>query len=216
MPQHPTYTLSTDPWWCWDPGDPISRPSYAMGQRTGSIGCRAIVALSVPSFPSHDAAIRATLNGAFPPMPDLTAHRPLRPAEVLDLRVAAKAPTYDPGAVPLAVQYNATTNAYELRMPNGPALTAHADIAVIGALLRAERFEPGFIRRVLDPAYLPGEAALDADAREQARRERDATDASTRARVREDQERARAALHASLGTRTAPPDLTLDDLIRDL
>lgn len=208
----PTYTLTSDPWWCWTPGVPLSRPSYANGRRVGSAGYNS----GCPTYRTHAEALAHLINGAPPAMPD--AHR-LTVAEVLDLRVAAKATSYDPGAptAAYAISFNASSHAYELRQghASGPIVTAHADIAVIGALVRAERFEPGFMRRVLDPAYMPDELALDVDARERSRRQRAANDAQSRARVREAQERA-AAERRLTPPQDAPDDLSISDLFRTL
>lgn len=210
----PFYTLSTDPWWCWTPGIPLSRPFYRLGVRVGLAGFRS----NLPVFPSHDLAIRASLSGAPLPMPLSALHRPLSTAEVMDLRVAAKSHVHDPAApvFAFAIYYNASSDMYDVRLSHsGAVLTSHGDIAVIGALLRGERFEPGFIRKVLSAEYVAEELTLDADARERSRRERAATSAHTRAQAREAEEKARAARRGSPATSEAPSDLSIDDLFDD-
>ncbi len=211
------YTLTSDPWWCWTPGVPLSRPCYVNGRRVGSAGyASGPWSTPPPTYRTHAEALAHIINGVPPPMPD--AHT-LTVAEVLDLRVAAKATSYDPGAptAAYAISYNASSHAYELRQghASGPIVTAHADIAVIGALVRAERFEPGFMRRVLDASYMPDELALDVDARERSRRMRAENDAQSRARVREAQERA-AAERRLTPPQDAPDDLSISDLFGTL
>lgn len=148
---------------------------------------------------------------------------PVRPAltvaAVLDLRVSARAPSHDTGnhgEARYAVGYNGTADTYELRAsPVAPVLCSHRDINVIGALLRGERFEPGFIARVLDAGYAPDEVALDADERERRRRTRVEADAQARARRRQEEDEARAR-RALMPTSDLPADATLDDLFRTL
>ncbi len=205
----PLYTLATDTW-----SPHLSLRCYLNGQPWGYAGH----ASHTPRYATHADAIRAVLEGTHP-MPALAHHRPLSAAEVMDLRVSARSPSYDSGgsgSARMAVGFNASSGEYELRAsPIGPCLASHADIAVIGALLRGERFEPGFITRALDPAYVADELALDADAREAARRRRAADAAQTRARAREAEDRA-AERRRLTPLHDAPDDLTAEDLFRDL
>jgi hypothetical protein len=101
-------------------------------------------------------------------------------------------------------------DSYEL-VQHGTVLTHHPDIAVIAALLRADRYEPGILARLLDPTDNPDTALLGSDARERQRR----TDAATRARARQEAEEAEAARlrrNVLLGSRPVPPDIDLTDL----
>lgn len=145
-------------------------------------------------------------------MPDLSpSHRPLTPGDIAILRSGRAAP-YDPGvshSTPTA-RYNAAGDTYEIVL--GTTVLCHSpDLPVVAALLRGERFEPGFIRRVLDPACPVDEAALtNADARESARRKRLAADAAAR-QAAADREEARR--EAARPKRSVPAALSLDDLL---
>lgn len=211
MPLH--YTLSTDPWLCLSSGVPLLRPCYSMGRMIGTIGCRHPRALH--PFPTHDAAIRATLDPSL--MSDLSHHAALSSADILDLRVSVRTRAPDIGAASASVpcvRFNSTLDGYELHA-GGNVLCWSRDLGIVAALLRGERFEPGFIRRVLDPAYLPGELSLNADAREEARRRRSAQDVQARERE-EATAQARLARNRVLTPKEAPEDLSIDDLLDTL
>jgi hypothetical protein len=188
-----------------------------MGRAIGTAGCAYLARLSIPSFPDHDTACRWSLAGAPPMRPDLTRHVPLSAADVMDLRVNARAHVHNANGYTHVLNYNATSNAYELRAGvTGPVITSHADVRVMAALLRGEAFEPGYVRKVLDPAYVADELGLDADAREMARRARAETEAQTRARAREAEDLARARRAVSTPLSDAPADLSVADLFRTL
>lgn len=218
MPHPPIpYTLSSDPWWCITPGVPISRPSYIMGQPYGLMGC--CVPFALFPFPNHDAAIRHSLQPDKHPMPNLAdaSRAVLSAAIIMDLRVSLRTRASDPaaeGAISPCVRYNATLDGYELHK-GGAVLCWTRDLNVVAALLRGERYEPGFIAKCLDPAYLATELALDADAREAERRRRAQMAEDARSRIAADQE-ARDRRNALTHQKDAPDDLTLDDLLDTL
>lgn len=204
------YRLATDHTWHLR-GQFALVPVYINGRRWASAGLRA--ALAIPVFASHSAAIRHLLEQ--PNVPALLARVGLTPADIMDLRLSVRALVADPtGATLIApcVRYNPAGDTYELHQ-QGNVLCAHPRGEVILALLRAERFEPGYIRRALDPQYTIEEAAQDADEAERARRKRAASDASTRAfqRAQEDAERARRR-----ATPAEPFTGSLDDLFDTL
>lgn len=217
------YFLATSPWFEYAVTERksyrhafLGRTVYRMGQRAGTAG--AYFAHRYPVFPTHESAIRATT--ARPPLMTAIVERPALDVEaVLELRASTRGHVYDPGhhgASRYAVSYNATADTFELRAsPVSPPLCAHRDIHTIGALLRGERFEPGYIAKVLDAQYAPDEIELDADAREQARRERARHDAEARARRQADEDEARRR-RSLLREQDAPADLTIDDLFGSL
>jgi len=91
-------------------------------------------------------------------------HYILTPADVADLRASVSGPTRAMGGfvrlpVPHIIYVPADDRFALLR--DGHLLASHRHIEVLGALLRTERQEPGFIARVLSPAEDP-ERALDA------------------------------------------------------
>lgn len=148
-------------------------------------------------------------------MPDLRAHVQLSTADVLDLRVSIRSRVPDIGAsssiVP-CVRYNSTLDGYELH-EGGNVLCWSASLEVVAALLRGERFEPGFIRKVLNPAQAPDELHLNADEREALSRARADIEAQRRARVRFLEDEARERRLRAGAPSEADPDLSLDDLL---
>lgn len=191
----------------------LTRPCYILGQPAGAIG------VAHPSarhpFPDHTAAIRFALSKE--PRPMSVPSTPLSAAIIMDLRVSVRSRISDPageGVLSPCVRYNASLDAYELHK-GGAVLCWTPDLAVVAALLRGERFEPGFIGKCLDPAYLATELALDADAREAERRRRAQMAEDARSRVASDRE-ALARRNALTHQKDAPDDLSLDDLLDTL
>lgn len=214
------YFLATSPWFEFAVTERegyrhafLGRYSYHMGKLAGTAGH--YFTHRYPEFPTHESAIRATI--ARPPLMTAPSERPaLSVPAVLELRASTRGHVYDSGLRGgMTVAYNAASDAYELRMGPGAVICAHRDINVIGALLRGERFEPGFAAKVLNPSYAPDEIELDADARERARLERARHDAEARARKQADEDEARRR-RSLLRERDAPADLSLDDLFTEL
>jgi len=209
------YRLASDHWTVsdWSRSAFATLPLYRMGAVFASAGAK--IALDHPAFASHPSAIRATLD---PTMPALPLARPgLTPADVMDLRISARSRIPDLVAstqIAPCVRYNSSMDAYELHS-QGNVLCWSARGEVILALLRAERFEPGYIGRALDPAYTIEEAAADADERERSRRARAASAAQLRAQALAAEEAA-AALRRRQGPQDCPPDLSIDDLFSTL
>lgn len=200
------YTLLSDPDAC--PTWPLT-PSYVHGIPDGRWpGTQA----GLPAFESHTSAHQQE---PFPlPIP-AEDHYALVPQDITDLRlnVRTRVPDVTAGThnATLFIRYNATLDSYDLQR-NGVTLTHHKDISVIAALLRGERYEPGYLDRLLDPTDNAATSLLSVDARERQRR----TDAATRARARlaaEEAETARLRRNVLLGSRPPPPDLDLSDLL---
>ena len=197
---------------------PASRYPFHRLYRNGqlwSTSAGPIAAALHPIFPDHLTAIRHTLER--PAVMPLLARPGLTPADVMDLRLSVRSRIPDPTAdVALApcVRYNAAQDSYELH-GNGNVLCWSHKGEVILALLRAERFEPGYIRRALDPAYTIEEAAASADDAERSRRDRAASEAQVRLQRREAEEAAGRQLRAALPQATIDA-LSLDDLLSNL
>lgn len=195
-----------------------TRPLYRNGTPIGTIGVAHPLARH--PFPSHLSAMRYGLDPIKDPHPMSLAASgptPLSAAVIMDLRVSVRSRVSDPageGQLSPCVRYNASLDAYELHK-GGAILCWTPDLAVVAALLRGERFEPGFIGKCLDPAYLATELALDADAREAERRRRAQMAEDARSRVASDQE-ALARRNALTHQKDAPDDLSLDDLLDTL
>lgn len=136
----------------------------------------------------------------------------LTPADIVLLRMSLRNRVLDVGSTdPPIVRYNRTNDAYEL-VEAGVLLCSSPHLEVVGALLRAERYEPGFIRRILNPRDNPSVALLDADDRERQRTLDAETAAKARYAAQEADERRRAAqFHRPA---VAPSDdLSLGDLL---
>lgn len=148
-------------------------------------------------------------------MPNLSSHVPLSTADVMDLRVSIRSRIPDITAATASVpcvRYNSTLDGYELHA-GGNVLCWTRKLEVVAALLRGERFEPGFIAKVLDPRQMPDELALAADEREARSRARAAIEAQGRARIRAEEDAARERRLRAGGPSEAPDDLSLDDLL---
>lgn len=196
------YVLDSDHYSAWS-----AKPCYLMGKRWGSSGCCA----GLPSFPDHLTAIRATLDPSTMPLIS-PSHYALTAPDILDLRASVRNRTPDVSGAGLlgpCVRYNATLDGYELHQ-GGNALCWHRDLAVIAALLRAERFEPGWLVRALNSADLADHVILGADAREEMRRRTNAARANAKASEIAAEEARRIARRAPT---SAPDDLSLDDLL---
>ncbi|WCD44129.1 hypothetical protein Kuura_051 [Caulobacter phage Kuura] len=205
------YTLATDP---WDTRCGYTKPAYALGKRIGTAGC-VFAFYHAPSFPSHSAAIDAARFGAY--AVSRTAYPSLTAAAVMDFRASARAivPDFRASASSASCRFNPECDGFEL-VVNGVVLGWARDLAVVAALMRAERWEPGFIGRVLDPAYVPDELALDADGREASRMRRADEAARLRQHQRDEEDRLREARFRAPAAIAAPADLSIDDLLSTL
>lgn len=209
------YRLASDHWRVsdWPRSMFPTLPVYRTGTLFASAGTA--VALTFPAYTDHPSAIRATLD---PHMPAQPLARPgLTPADVMDLRISARSHIPDlQGAVQIApcVRFNSTLDAYELHHGGNVLCWSHSGEVVL-ALLRAERYEPGYVRRVLDSTYTIEEAARDADEAERSRRQRSASDAQVRFAARQAEEAARAQ-RAPTVPQSAIDALSLDDLLSTL
>lgn len=191
------------------------RYTYRGGVHAGT-SFRPEYVATLPTFPTHEEALRHFLEQ--PMASPLLARPGLTPADITDLRISTRERIPDilaEGAILPSVRYNATQDRYELVL-NSIVLCTTAKGEVALALIRAERFEPGYISRALDARYTPEEAAADADARERSRRQRAGWEASERARKLAEEEEARARRVRSAPTKDAPGTLTIDDLFDTL
>lgn len=167
-----------------------------------------LLSLAVEGYSSGAALRTVTLEQK--PLPDLRPHRPLTPGDIAILRAQRPAPI-DLGAsgVGPTARYNRAGDTYEIVI-GGTAICHCADLVIIAGLLRGERFEPGFIKRILDTAAPVDEAALtSADERERARHRRTMADAAARQR---EAAAAEAKREAAIPKRSVPDTLTIDDL----
>lgn len=188
------------------------RPMYKGGQRYGDAGINS----GCPLFHSHEHAMRFQLGEL--PLKLVTRHYAISVAEVLDLRVSLRSRIPDLSAPVTAfsyvIRYNAESDTYELCMGD-TCLCHHRDIRVVAALLRGERFEPGYIAKVLSAEYAPDHVTLDADSREHARLKAAEAAAQTKAAraAADDAARERRRL---IPETEASDDLSIDDLLNDL
>lgn len=213
-PPPPTYLLSFISWQ-WDtPGDLPWLPTFSSGQRYGTTYSPEFAA-SLPRYESHETAIRHFME--HPHMAPLPSRPGITPTDIMDLRLSIRSRIPDilseTSIVP-CVRYNSTQDTYELHM--GGVILCHSPKGdVVLALLRAERFEPGYIRKALDPLYNIEEAAASADDRERARRERAAWDTSIRSKAIAEEEEARQRRFRT-PISDAPADLDIDTLFSTL
>lgn len=120
----------------------------------------------------------------------------ITPAQVMDLRTSVKWRTCDGQSahIPAHIIYSASEVAWMVYV-NGRIMAITPDLNVAGYLLRAERQEPGYVARILDPstpcdlASLSPSDALAERARlaSEARKQAAAAQASAAARVRRNQ-----------------------------
>jgi hypothetical protein len=143
-------------------------------------------------------------------MPHAFHHR-LTTGEVCALRLSASHSPVDYLAPPSApvIRYNAVADSFEIVI-NGQRVCSSSKPKVVCALLSGERFEPGFIKTVLDPINPPDELHLDPMERERLRSLRAENAAQVRFAAREREEAVRRSVLAPVA---APADLTLDDLL---
>lgn len=187
------------------------RPVYETGKLWAHAGTTA--ALDYPTFPTHADAIRHLMER--PNVPALLPRTGLTPADIMDLRLSVRSRIPDmltaTSVVP-CIRYNSVQDTYEVHL-HGQVLCHSPRGEVVLALLRGERFEPGFVRKVLDSGYTVEEVALDGDERERSRRNRAAVEASQRARTQLEEDEARARRLRTPAPVSAPSDLDLDDLL---
>lgn len=110
----------------------------------------------------------------------------LTPADIMDLRGSvrwqlATELTGNPAAVPV-IRFDKVDRFFYLHS-EGHVRCRHQRIEVLGACLRMEAAEPGWIKRALDSRETCFEALLDAETRAQARATRAAEEARHRNRI---------------------------------
>lgn len=105
--------------------------------------------------------------------------------------------------------WSASDSLYILRCGGRP-MAQSADIAPLAACLRAERAEPGFIARIMDPATDCRTASLAPDAALAEKHRLSALQAEIRAHTQSSAETKR---HVSVKRRVDVSKITLDDLI---
>lgn len=190
------------------------RPVYELGKLWAHAGTTA--ALDYPTFSTHADAIRHLMER--PNVPALLPRPGLSPADIMDLRLSIRSRIPDmltATAIVPCIRYNSVQDTYEVHY-NGQVLCHSPKGDVVLALLRGERFEPGFVRKALDPQYTVEEVTSDADERERSRRNRSAVEASQRARDLAAEDEARARRLRAPAAASAPPDLSIDDLLSSL
>lgn len=145
-------------------------------------------------------------------MPENPHLEPLTPAIIMDLRISLPTRgsadgTNDRLGVPFII-YIPSDDVFCLHA-YGSGQAVHADPRVLAQMIRCERAEPGFIRRVLSPEEPCTIATLAPDARARYA----ATQAAERARLRqqaEDTDEARWAVRRA--SMIDPAKISLDDL----
>lgn len=106
----------------------------------------------------------------------------LSPADIMDLRLAAKSRGFIHDGVNVGypfITYIMSDNTYALHS-QGFTVAVHADAEVMAAMLRNERIEPGYIRRVTDPKVPIDEAAMSPEEARELRLRRDRGNALAR------------------------------------
>lgn len=173
-PETPYYALCCPT--CW-----ASLPLYA--QR--------LAVAHAPGSP-HYVALAYHLSAGSPSMPEpRRTHVPINAGDVMSLRTTRPVLDFRAPAGQPVVAFNAETDSYDLIVGGKVVATTHA-LHVVAALLRGERYEPGFIAAVLDASTPADELALDADERERRRSDRAVAAAHARQRAQEAAEARRA------------------------
>lgn len=167
-----------------------------------------------PSFPDHETALRASTQhpNLWTRSMNPTPHYGLTEADVLSLRYSLRPEARIPDpAGPVGAPYilwGSSDDIYILHA-YGRTVAVHANIALLAACLRNERAEPGWIRRIMDPAEDPYVSTLNPYAAMKERQRRQGQDAERKAHdeARADARRSRTVVRA------VTADLDLDDLL---
>lgn len=138
----------------------------------------------------------------------------LTPVDIQDLRGSVRFPKPLDGtgaaiAAPF-ITWSESEAQWELHA-YGALQGRHARIAIVSSCLRYERTEPGFIRRVLDPANTCDEAALDHSAFEAAKRLRESRAIAAQRQLEDTQQATEVKLALKY---VSPAEISLDDLLR--
>lgn len=137
-----------------------------------------------------------------PPTHTLTA------ANVADLRASLRTRTSGVDTSGVACITHGAADALFYLIIRGKVMCAHPDPRVLGAMLVAERAEPGFAATVLDSTHPVDEALLDPAGRLRARSLANA-EANTRATAAREAEERRHNLMRNVD----PASVTLDDIL---
>lgn len=137
-------------------------------------------------------------------------HRLLTPADVQDLRDSVRYRVSNGQGDPTAhILYLPAEDRFLLRVDCRP-MCASADITLLAACLRAERAEPGFVARIMDPAVDCRVASLAPDIAAAERRRLAGLNAEIAERARSDAERKR---QSHIAGRVDVSKISLDDLL---
>lgn len=111
-----------------------------------------------------------------------TGQYDLSPADIMDLRLAAKSRGFISDGTNTGfpfITFILSDNSYALHS-QGFTVAVHSDPEVMSALLRNERIEAGYVRRVTDPKIPIDEAAMSPEEARELRLRRDSVNARAR------------------------------------